>query len=198
MNTERLHSVLAALQQEYDELGTVGLIQKVVGSLNNVVRQPQENHQRQLASTREKLSNELAGAPSDRFSPAWRQTLVHIGAGDLTGASLKERIDSIFLENTITPAAALAELQEIQKAAQDLKAGVDATLSGFERLGLVPEVLPDGASEIGVLIPRPAVDDQLGELAAEFLEIDYLVSIFSEVMTGRAKRHEHRSRYLVE
>ena len=186
MNAERLHAICRAIRAEMDNQGTVATLQQVVNHIGRVVSQPQQpNHQTQLGSALTQFYNTLKDAPSDKFSPAWRQITDEIGGRALLGSRLIERIKGIFERNQITPSVANQEVQAVFASLQQFKQAIDATVTGLENLKIGAEILAPGECELGILIPRRAVKDGLKEFGEELQDIDFILGTFSEVATGK-------------
>lgn len=97
MNAERLHAVAKALLKELSDGRIVENFQELTNNLQNAVTQPtQAQFQNVVASKRTELTRLLTNAPSNGFSPAWRQTVVEIGGAGLLGTELLDRIEGIF------------------------------------------------------------------------------------------------------
>jgi hypothetical protein len=186
MNAERLHAIAIILNQEMTETDSDRKLREVVNSLQNVINQPQQSqHQQNLANNLKSLYSALIDKPSDRFSPAWRQLLSEIGGEKLFGGALKSEIENILSRNQITPAVALEELMELQKEVQSFKAALEQLLSSFRQFAIGDEKLTSGHCEIGILIPRKAVDNQLIHFAEELNELAFILNTLSEVATGK-------------
>ena len=186
MNAERFHAIVTALSQEMAERNLVGKMQELINALQNVVSQPQHPaHQQSLANSLKSMYSATTDAPSDRFSPTWRQILSEIGGEDLFGNALEKTIKQVFERNQITPAVALQELQGIQKRLQAFKNALEQAISALRHFRIGDETLSPGQCEIGLLIPRKAVSNCLPELAEELKELSFILNAFSEVATGK-------------
>src|SRR5260370_40606008 len=116
MNAERLHAIANAILKDLRATDSINLLQQLSGALQNQINAPQEpTHQTQVADYLTKLIDALRAAPSNQFPPTWKQALEELGAADLFGSSLAERIEEIFSRNQITPVVARKELNEIAK-----------------------------------------------------------------------------------
>lgn len=185
MNAERLHAICADIE---DSLQSTGLVEKfaaVVAMLQNVVSQPQQpNHQQKLAKCLEAFYKELSDFPTDAFSPAWRQALDEIGGTDIIGERLEQRIRGILERNQITPASALKQIQEILQQLQQFKVALDAITQGFKELNIGAEELAAGECELGVLVPREAVHNNIQEFGKELQDLNFIFGTFSELASG--------------
>jgi hypothetical protein len=186
MNAERLHAIAIILNQEMSDSNTDGKLRELVNALQTVINQPQQpHHQQSLATNLNAMYSALTDKLSDRFSPAWRQLLSEIGGEDLFGASLKSEIENILSRNQITPAVALEELKELQNRVQSFKTALEQLLSSFRQFAIGDEKLSPGNCEIGMLIPRKAVDNRLIQFADELKELAFILNTLSEVATGK-------------
>lgn len=185
MNAERLHAIALVLNQEMTKTNVVGELQELITALQTVVNQPHPQHQQTLANNLKTVYSALTDTVSDSFSPAWRQLLSEIGGDDLFGSELKKGIQNIFERNQITPAVALSELQQLHNQLSSFKAGLDQLIASFRQFNIGDEKLPPGGCEIGMLIPRKAVDNSLPEFADELKELTFILNTFSEVSTGK-------------
>lgn len=132
----------------------------------------------------------LANVPSDDFSPTWQQILEELGVAELLGESLKEELQSIFERNQITPATALNEVKEIHSSLQQIKTAIDSITTGFNYFKIGAEELEPGECEIGLLVPRKAVDNRLDEFGKELKELNFILGTFSELVTGEKENFE--------
>jgi hypothetical protein len=185
MNAERLHAIAIALHQEMNSSGIAAKVEQLCAALQTVVNQPHPNHQENLANRMKAVYSTLDAAPSDTFSPALRQSLSEMGGTQLFGKSLKAIIEEIFQRNQITPAVALRELQEIRKQLESFQTALHHLISAFSQFKIGDEKLEPGQCEIGMLIPREAVDNKLGAFADELEELSFILNTFSEVATGK-------------
>ena len=112
MNIERLHAIAIAIIADINNTKTDSTLQQLVTSLQNQVNQPQSpQFQQQVSQHLTTLYASLANAPSNNFSPAWKQALKELGVHDLLGANLSNHVREIFERNQITPSVAFQELQ---------------------------------------------------------------------------------------
>jgi hypothetical protein len=185
MNAERLHAIAISLNQEISKGNVVGKLQELVNALQQVVNQPHPSHHQNLANQLKGIYAVLTDTSSDAFSPAWRQILSEIGGEELFGTTMKEAIKNVFERNQITSAVALQELQQLQKKLQAFKTALDQCIAAFREFKIGDEKLAPGECEVGILIPRKAIDDQLLDFADELKELGFILNTFAEVATGK-------------
>lgn len=186
MNVERMKSIFSELKNEITALNIVGYFQNVINQLQNQVNSPQEpSYQRELSQNRSKLEDVLTKAPSNEFSPVWRKTLEELQFDKYFGLSLLQKVESVFSQNQITPASALDELKILFEKLKSISSSIDQVLSGLSNIKIEAEILKPGECEVGVLIPREAIKNTLGNLTKELNEIDIIFGGFEEIATGK-------------
>jgi hypothetical protein len=98
VNAERLHAIAASLAADLRATKTVETLGSLGEALENQVNQPnQPQHQESVATHWRTLQEALERSATNSYSPAWLQSLQELGAYDLTGARLAERIDEVSL-----------------------------------------------------------------------------------------------------
>jgi hypothetical protein len=163
-------------------------------SLRQAVSEPNDPaHQQRVSALRTELNEVLASAPSNSFSPAWRTALEELGIADLVGEQLRIRIEQIFERNEITPSVAADEMTPIAEKVQELEVALDQVHSSFTFFEIGAEKLAPGEFEIGFLIPRDRVHDDLEALGNEFIELTRILGPFLEISTGSRGEVQVRS-----
>lgn len=186
MNTTKLHIVAKALKKEMARVGSVSLVSQAVQSLQNLVNQPQQpNHQQELTSHLTNLYQKLEGSPVDGFSPAWRDAMDELRVSDEFGEKLESRVRGIFERNQITPQTALEELKKLHEDLSGTETQLSALVSGFEYFGVGEDDLETDECEIGLVIPRTYVKDNLKTFGSELIELEKSLLVFSELATGK-------------
>lgn len=185
MNAERLHAVAADLKADLEGSNEVGILQRLVSALQNLVNQPtQTQYQQEISSTLKELEVASKASRFNDFSPSWRQTADELGATDLLGAALVKKVSEVFQQNQITPSVALAEMQELLQRLTTFAAAIDQVLASFRTLKVGREELAPGECELGVLIPRLFVENLLDRFSQELDELNRIFGVFEELATG--------------
>jgi hypothetical protein len=185
MNVERLHAIATELRRDLDQTAALSLLQNLVSSLSNQVSQPQQpQYQQQTSQYLTQLLDALRKASVNSFSPTWQQVLDEIGATQLTGSELASAIEDIFARNQITPSVAQQELQELLNRLQQVSAALDQLLAACRALKVGTESLSPGECELGVLVPRAFLNNQLDRFATELEELNQIFGVFAEISTG--------------
>ena len=194
MNVERLHAIALALKDDLSRSSVPSHLQQLVAALQNQINQPgQPTYQQQVNQFYETLSNALKSSEVNALSPTWLQVLEEIGAAELLGIELDERVIAIFSRNQITPSVALQELQTILTEIQTLSSSIDQMLAAFRQLKIGSEKLPAGDCEVGILVPRSFVDNRLDKFSEELGELNQIFGVFAEVATGGRPGFEIRA-----
>lgn len=194
MNTERLHIIASAIRNDIAETKTVGLLQQLATALQNQVNQPQvPQHQQTVSQSLTTLYALLDRAPSNAFSPAWHAAIDELDASPYLGLGLKYEIEQIFAQNKITPSVAMQEIQKLLRDVSSLNDAVSQLLTAYTRLGIGAEELAPGQCELGILVPRSFVNNQLDKFGDELTKLDRIFGIFSEIVTGQRPPAQIRS-----
>lgn len=194
MNAERLHVVAQALRSDLQSTNAEATLQALVQALQNQINQPQQpQFQQQVSKNLTTLLEALSGAPSNEFSPAWRQMVDEMGGADLFGNALKDRLEGIFERNQITPSVALQETQEVHKQVHQFRQALDQLIAAFDHFAIGAEKLEPGQCELGVLVPRAFVGNRLDKFGKELRELNQIFATFAELVTKGRPGLEIRS-----
>lgn len=185
MNAEKLHAIALAIENDLSKSRILGLLQELTSALQNMVNQPnQPQFQKAFSDARENLRNALLESKIKSFSPAWKQFVNELGGSDLLGYPLWLSIESVFSNNQITPQIALDDIQSIFHNVEKFSQSVEKVVESFGDLHIESEELEPGECEIGILIPRSFVDNKLSKFGAEIDQLNRILGVFSELVTG--------------
>ena len=185
MNAERLHAIAIEIQEELKKTNQVNLVNQLVQHLQNQINQPnQPQHQQNVSNTLKTLMSNLQKAKSNDFPPTWRQILEELGVDKHLGNALLKRIENIFTRNQITPSIALSEIQAIQRELQNFQNAINNLVTSFSTLNIGYDELAEGECELGILVPRDYIKNQLRDFGKELEELNKIFSVFSEIVTG--------------
>jgi hypothetical protein len=109
------------------------------------------------------------------------------------GEGLLARVTEILQRHEITPVAAADELDPLGGLLLQLETMLDQLFAGLEFFHIGAEALAPGDFEVGFLLPRDAVDNELEKLGKEFAELDRRLGVFQELGTGTRTDLEVRS-----
>ena len=185
MNAERLHAIVKSLRGELSQRNVMGGVEGLIAALRNMTAQPSNaGFQQTVVNSRETLRKALSDAPSDSFSPTWRQVLRDIGGEELFGHRLLHSIEDAINQNQMTPTVALQVIDAIKERLKAFTEALDHANGALELFRIGSEKLTPGECEIGILIPRQAVNNKLPEYIRELGEMEFILDTLCEVATG--------------
>jgi hypothetical protein len=194
MNTEKLYSICIELNREYSDKALLENLEDIINVLQAVINNPADpNQQKKLAEKLQILRENLSTSYVNDFSAGWKQTLKELKGDTLFGREFLTQINSIFERNQITPAVAMNELQALAAKHKAFKEGITSIIMGFKRLELEKEVLEPNHTEIGFLIPRTYLDNDLEKLGNEIHEITFILNQIAEYSTGQKQSFKIKS-----
>lgn len=194
MNVEKLHKLAADLNAENKTKKITTIFQSVITDLQNVISQPQQpQNQTNLTSNLKNLYNLLEKSIVNELSPAWYQLLVELEIDDVFGEQLSNRIKKIISTNNITPASAKEELDILFAKLNGTISSFNQLTTGLKSLKIGFDELAEGECEIGILIPRDFIDNNLENLKDEIGELNFILNNFSEFFSGEKKPFELRT-----
>ena len=167
MNVERLQEILREVQRDFKQTDIEGRLERLAPLLQRIVDEPTvPDYQSQVAGELNEIYNALRSAPSTEYGPVWEHSVQELHLANFLAGSLIQRIQAIFQNNQITPAVAVSEIQQLRLEISDARQRVEQTLSGLDFLHVTPNPIPADKAEVGILIPRAAVDNKLDELGS--------------------------------
>ena len=191
MNVERLHRVIFDFQKDLQQTNILALIQAVKDNLQNVVNQPnQPAYQTNLVASIEELNKGLHSSKYNSYTPMFKETIAEITNRTNFGEDLKNGIERIFATNAITPAKALEDIGKIHSEIALIQTGITNTINGLESLNIEKEELEPGECELGYTIPRLFVENKLVELKNEISELNFILNIITEAVTGKTEEYK--------
>lgn len=193
MNVEKLNTIISLLLEDYKNNQVVQLMTNVSNTLQNVIQQPQQpQHQTNLGNQLKALYSGLQKSKVNDFSPAFNNVLIELNIEDLFGNRLESLVQEVFSRNTITPAVAKQDLDKLLARVNELNTGLTNTSTGLGALKIQKDTLAEGECEIGVLIPRKYIDNELGQLADEIKELNFIFNNYAELITGKKQSFKLR------
>lgn len=185
MNTTKLHIIATDLLSELSRTNTVSLLQKSIQALQQQIAQPQQpNFQQQLSNNLGSLYSVLESSPVENYSPAWRDALVELRVSEEFGLNLSRKIRNIFERNQITLQTALDEMISIQKGITDTENNLKGLVVGLNYFGVGEDELEGDECEVGLIVPREFVKDNMKTFGLELVQLEKMLLVFSELVTG--------------
>jgi hypothetical protein len=158
---------------------------ELANALDRLVSAPQDvSTQAQVASARDQLIADVNALGLEQFPPLWIEAIEDAGLWETLGPHLLDRIERTFSRSQITPQEAATELRAIADEIAGAQGTLNHLVEALTALNIGAEEIEPGAAEVGVLIPRRAVDGELQQLGKEFLELERMIGPFVELTTG--------------
>lgn len=194
MNTERLHAICIDLKGSIEAVALPNKLEQVVNSLQNIINNPQDSGQQQaLSNNLTALYEALEDFPTNYYSPAWTQALEELGGRHILGKDLADQIRHIMETNQITPATAHQEIEKLRQELVQFSGAIDEAVTAFGKLGIGAEELKPGECEVGVLVPRKAVHNNIQEFGKELQDLNFIFGTFSEIASGNRETFKIKS-----
>ena len=186
MNTEKLYTLCRELQNDITETKLIVNFNNLFNAIQNVVNNPSDNNaQNTLSTSLQVVYSSLEKSIVNELSPSWEQMIKKIGGFDKLGKQMQIKIEGVFQRNKITAATALQEIKKLQKDVTEFSNGVNSIVQGFSIMGLEKDELKENESEIGFLIPRELVSNDLAKLGNEIKEIVFILNTLTEFVSGK-------------
>lgn len=193
MIAERLHSVVRVLLQEYKILDLIQRFGALQALLNTSVASPTAANAQSYKAALEEFESYLITSPTNSFVPSQQRILNAIGGTDKIGAGLLHRINSLLDENQITPADALAKMQALYEEVVQFHTTLVGLSRSFVDLNVGTEDPSGETYELGILIPKELVENDLDGLNKELKRLDQHLRTFAEIVHSDPKSLKIRS-----
>jgi len=185
LNVERLHAIAQAVRADLNATAALNGVRALRDALTQQLSAPSDPAPQQaLSEAFQRLSVALTDAPSNRFSPAWRQVLDELDISPLLGRDLLDRVQATLQRNQITVAIAAQDMEALTGELDELTTDLDQLLTGLSAFNIGAEALAPGSAEVSVLVPRAEVDNALSPLGRELVTLEGLLLPFVELATG--------------
>ncbi|HEY2718199.1 MAG TPA: hypothetical protein VGI52_01115 [Solirubrobacteraceae bacterium] len=185
MNLERFRTVVSAVSDEQSAIKSLSLLVKLIKAVEELTKEVDSPAlQKQVTDILRTLDDGLARAPSNDFPPAWREVLAELEIEDLVGNGLGRSIDMLAKPVKVDPDVVGRQLSTLADRLEVLVDSFDKMQESFTDLAIGEDKPAPGAFELGFMIPRGEVDEELGSLGREFVQLNRLLGPFLELSTG--------------
>lgn len=185
MNTETLHAITAQILGDVAKHQVPAKLKKLVEIATNRVNNPAEaTYPQQFDQQITELRDVLPKLAANRFPPLWREYISEMNADCLIGDRLLEKIETVLSATAVTPTIALQNLKEIADDVEGDVTALNNIRAAFKRFRVGIDEPAPGTAEVGILIPRKAVHENLSEFGAELRKLSRIVSVFREAVHG--------------
>lgn len=145
---------------------------------------PQDaNHQKVVAASLKTLAEALDNISTNITPAAW-DFLAEYGDQWAFSTRMTDSIAKKMAENGITPAVVKQEVERQITNRKRILDSFNGAKKNLEIIGFEKTVLEPGTSELGFIIPRDLFENTLRGLWVELKQIDRVVALFSEAVTG--------------
>jgi hypothetical protein len=187
MDIGRLRTTADALLREESRLAVDAKVAAIVNWLTNLASNPAEpSYQLELRNAVDALKATLEQTDLER-DPSYISYGSLIGADRFFSTSLLGQIVQAIGENGITPAVARDRVHAIYNDRQSFVHRLVMLVDALSGLGIGPDNLPAGESQIGFRVPREMFDNELTGWISELNEVRRIIRPFSELSTGSAE-----------
>lgn len=193
MRVERLHELAIELGADLKTSNMPTLISSLAVALQNQVKTPNPNFQAEITSLRQKIEEATSKSVTNNYSPSRISELAELKLDKFFGNSLAAWLKEIFERNQITFDIAQKEVAFIQDRLAQIQNSLKNLVGSLKFLGFGTEKLKPNEYEIAILIPRRAVDNDLGEFGRELNRLDRIFGTFCEVVTGSREHFRIRA-----
>ncbi len=193
MNLGRFYGVIWSLKVEFEKYAILPQLGKTITALKQSISQPDAQTASAFKIELDTLSKTLELSPSNNATPSRRKSYRELGAEDKIGIGLLNKINTILSTNSITPADALVSIQEVDKEVNEFHKTITTLSNGLGTIEAEFDELNEGEQEIGISIPESVLKANLSNVEKEIKCINELLSVFSEVATGKVTHYSIRT-----
>jgi ribosomal protein S7 len=190
---ERLYEILGLLREEYRELKLQSLMDRLMAAMDASINSPSPESFKQLSDIRSEVSEALDKSRFNSVPTTLMLELEEISVWEWTGSRIKADIEEIFSRNAITLTTARDELSHIVDTLKEDIKNTSSLYDSLEYFRFEKEGLSPGEFELGVVIPRSAVDNEINLLGSEFIKINKILGVFAEIYAGSRDNFKIRS-----
>jgi len=193
MNAERLHAVAQTVLGDFEALNILNLLQNVDSTLASSISQPTPQNAEAFQQALKALEEALAKCESNSFVPSHERILEAIGGADKVGVGLDLQLHAILEEEQITPASALTRIQKHRQEVVAFHQRLTQLVACFEALKVGTDAPEENEAELGVLMPRDLVENDIAGLSKELRLMDRYLKILAEIVGGKVESFKIRS-----
>ncbi|MBP6014109.1 MAG: hypothetical protein KBA31_17915 [Alphaproteobacteria bacterium] len=185
MNIERFHAIAKAILEDLQSFNYQVKLAELLQHLKNKASQPaQPSFAQAVDQALIELRDRLPKLSSNRFSQTWLQHMHEHSLNLFIGNELLREVEDILRENALTPSVSDSQLTRIVQQLSDGVQSLRNFIGAMERFCIGAEDVDAGTAELGVLIPRKAVKNDVHTFGKELTRLSKLVGAFQEVSTG--------------
>lgn len=183
MNVEHLRAVLDSVVADNKKQQLTAMVQRVSDTYAQTFQNPTADSAKAFDAAKQELWSAVESGHSVRLAPSSRAILERLGAADLLGSGLLEKVDSIVM-STETPAAKVSHLLDLRQRAEKFTQTAIAMRDAMVAVKIEASPIPPDLAEVEVRIPANLIDGSLGGLAIEAKRLDFALRDVAECATG--------------
>lgn len=181
MRAERLLKLAQLLRADYSATKIQQHLEALSAALENAINSPNAETAAAVSVARARVNDALKSSSFNDVSPTTHIDLDELRMWEWTASRLAAQIDDAFLNNGVSLSDAKSEIDSIiETVKKDVNAAnsINSSLTHFQ---IEPEELESGTFEIGILIPRDAIHNEVRRLGRELVDLNQMFSVFSEI-----------------
>ena len=180
MNAERLVTIIDFLLASEKANQIQNGISGLNDALNQMVSQPNSpDFQKNVAAAVDKLENSFASFFS-KITPSQKKDILEIKGTQFFSPVVTDDIRALIQKNAMTPAVIQQRAGTLLSQRNEYIESLRATSANLKKLGITPEKLQPGQTEIGILIPRDLFNNDFEGLNKELRNIIFILRSFYE------------------
>lgn len=183
MNVEKLHRIVVTVVEALAAEAVIPKARTVSAMLERSVSSPGEAlYQQELSEARLEVEQTLERSSLNDLPALDQQILEEIGVAGLLGKRARDRVEAAFQRNEVTPAVALAEINELVNELDILELNLGYFVASADYFGIRSEELAPGQAELAIMVPRGEVHEETAQFGRELQKLDKIVAPFFEVV----------------
>jgi hypothetical protein len=185
MEADRLLYVISEVLDDFEQQEIIAKMTAVEQALQHLAQQPTAELEESFRAAVEQLRQALASSSIDELVPSCQRIRDAIGAGQYTGRSLQDQIDTMFNVAPFLAASIQKRFTAVVKKVRELIARLEAGKKAIEDLGIDPYSLPSNEFELGILFPDNVIGSSLDDLLTQLREWNETLRSLAEAIKGR-------------
>jgi hypothetical protein len=184
MDIQRVHQTISFMLDEDRKLAIQQTLEQLAGMLGNLQSQPNlPQFQTQAVSLRDQLAEKMRQLEG-QVTPALAARIAELGSQEYFSPALSEEIEYEMQRNAMAPAVIAAKVNDLKTKRKDLLGRLESLRSAMDYFHVAESDLQPGDADIVFLVPRSLFNGHLEELTKELSEINGIIRVFSEAVTG--------------
>lgn len=186
MNVERLLTICLKIEKDLQKTNLLTHFSNIANTLQQITQNPSHpSFQHNLSNYLTQLEQACNQTDLDNIPPLWKQSMEEMGFHNLYGMHLYNFIADTIQKNQLTPIVAHGKIQEKLQLLTEKSNSISSIIKNFSVLNLYSDKIEKGHCEMGILIPRLFVKNDLNKLAKEFSELKSIILVFEEIVTSK-------------